>query len=249
MHKKTIFITGATSGIGLLMAEACIARGANVYATGRNADALAHLQSLGAHMIQADLTNMHEMDAVIESLPMIDVAILNAGVGTFEVAYNMEATSIDAMIDVNVRAPIQLASRLAARMVEQKSGHLIFIGSQAGKVATKKASVYAASKHAITGFVNGLRMEVQHAGVYVTGIYPGPIDTPFIDKADATNTYKQAMRKFLLQPEVVCDAVMRAIERPVREMNIPRVMALTSKMYAVAPALVEKFGSRFFNKK
>jgi len=249
MNNKTIFVTGATSGIGRLVTELCIKKGYTVYATGRNESSLSALEKLGARVIQADLSQLEEIERVCAQLPEVDVAIINAGVGTFEYTFDLIDEDIANMIDVNVKAPIYLAARLARQMMKRKSGQFIFISSQAGKVATKKASVYAASKHAITGFINGLRMELSTHNIQVTGIYPGPIDTPFLQKADATNNYRQTMKRFLLKPEKVASEVMKTIEKPVREVNLPRIMSVTSKLYAVAPILVEKLGSGFFNKK
>ena len=225
MNKKTIFVTGATSGIGRKMTEFCIAQGHTVYATGRNDSALATLHGLGAHVIKADLRCKEDIDHVVSELPAIDVAILNAGIGIFENAYDLDDEAIDQMLETNVRAPIYLAKRLAPQMIVRKQGHFIFIGSQAGKVATKKASVYAASKHAITGFVNGLRLELAEHHVKVTGIYPGPIDTPFLQKADATNAYRESIKRFLITPDEVANAVVKTIEKPVREVNLPRIMS------------------------
>lgn len=249
MNNKTIFVTGATSGIGRKMTELCIAKGYTVYATGRNESSLSTLQALGAHVFQADLRKKEDIDRVTAALPAIDVAILNAGLGIFANAYDLEDEAIDTMLETNVRAPIYLAKRLAPRMIARGHGHFIFVGSQAGKVATRKASVYAASKHAITGFANGLRLELADHNIKVTGVYPGPIDTPFLQKADATNVYRDAISRFLITPEYVAENVMKVIDKPVREINLPRVMGLTSKFYAVAPRVVEFLGSGFFNKK
>ncbi|MFP3917617.1 SDR family NAD(P)-dependent oxidoreductase [Lysinibacillus telephonicus] len=249
MNKKNIFITGATSGIGRIITEKCIKQGFAVYATGRNETALAQLSSLGVHVFKADITNVEEIDKLCNQLPSINIAILNAGVGVFQNAFDLADGEIDEMIDVNVKAPIYLASRLSKNMIEQNFGHIIFIGSQAGKVATKKASVYAASKHAITGFANGLRMELKPYNIKVSVVYPGPIDTPFLQKADSTDNYRNSIEKFLLKPEKVADEVIKLMNRPVREVNLPRVMAITSKLYAIAPKFVEQIGRGFFNKK
>ncbi|WP_107838146.1 SDR family NAD(P)-dependent oxidoreductase [Metasolibacillus meyeri] len=246
MHKKTVLITGATSGLGLQMTKLCLAKGYEVYATGRNEVSLTTLKNLGANAIRADLCHVSQIDELIQQLPVLDVAIINAGIGIFESVYALADEEIDTMIDVNVKAPIFLAKRLALKM---QDGHFIFISSQAGKVATKKASVYAATKHAITGFIDGFRHEVAPYNIKVTGIFPGPIDTPFLQKADAAGTYRHAIAHFLLTPEQVANAVVKTIERPVRSVNLPRVMGFTSKLYALAPVLVEKFGGRFFNKK
>lgn len=248
--KKSVFITGATSGIGRKMAETCIEKGYIVYATGRNESSLATLRTMGAHVIKADLRLLEDIDRIVQELPHIDVAILNAGLGIFGNAHELSDEAIDTMFETNVRAPIYLTKRIANKWIEEGvRGHFIYVSSQAGKVATRKASVYASTKHAVTGFLNGVRLELEPHGIYVSGIYPGPIDTPFLDKADATNAYRAAVQTFLLQPEKVAQGVVHIIEHPTRELNLPRVMGLTSKLYAVAPGLVEKVGRSFFNRK
>lgn len=247
--KKTMLITGATSGIGRKMTELLVAQGHTVYATGRNEVAIKALEQLGAIALQGDLRNRADIDRITAQLPPLDVAILNAGLGYFDNAFDLSDDEIDQMLEVNVRAPIYLAKRLAPAMMERRQGHFIFVGSQAGKVATKKASVYAASKHAVTGFVNGLRLELAEYQIAVTGIYPGPIDTPFLQKADASNVYRNAIENFLIQPEKVAAEVIRAIDKRPREVNLPRIMGFTSKLYAVAPTFVEFVGQGFFNKK
>lgn len=249
MVQKMIFITGATSGVGLKLTEMLVQQGHIVLATGRNEVALKTLQALGAQVFQADLTNKREIEELCQQLPPIDVAIFSAGVGKFAIAPNLEDEVITQMIDVNFTAPVLLAKRIGKQMAERRSGQLIFIGSQAGKVATPKASVYAATKHAIVGFTNGLRMELEPFNVKVTAIHPGPIDTPFLDKADDTNMYKTAMKAIMLKPEKVALAAIRTISCPVREVNLPYYMGLSSKLYAIAPQLFETVGKRFFNKK
>ncbi len=242
-------MTGATSGVGLKITELLVAQGHTVYATGRNTVALKALERLGANVIQADLTNITTIDKVCAQLPPLDVAILSAGVGKFSKAPDLLDEDIRQMIELNVSVPMYLAKRLAGTMIQRRQGQLIFIGSQAGKVATPKASVYAATKHAIVGFTNGLRMELAPYHVKVTAIHPGPIDTPFLEKASDESSYRQSLGRFLLSAEEVAQATVKTIERPVREINLPRVMGLTSKLYAIAPATVEWLGKSFFNKK
>ncbi len=249
MNKKTIFVTGATSGVGLKITELLVAQGHVVYATGRNAVALKALERLGANVIQADLTTLTAIDEVCAQLPTLDVAILSAGVGKFGIAPALSDEAITQMVELNVSVPIYLAKRLAAPMIDREQGQLIFIGSQAGKVATPKASVYAATKHAIVGFTNGLRMELAPFNVKITAIHPGPIDTPFLDKVNDESGYRESLGRFLLTPEEVAQATIKTIERPVREVNLPRIMGLSSKLYALAPATIEFLGKPFFNKK
>jgi len=249
MNKKTIFITGATSGLGLKITQLLVNEGHRVIATGRNEVALSMLHKLGAEVIQADLTNVDEIEKVCNHLPPLDVAIFSAGVGKFGLGTELADRDIQQMIDVNITAPMLLAKRIGGQMSNRRQGQLIFIGSQAGKVATPKASVYAATKHAIVGYTNGLRMELAPFNVKVTAIHPGPIDTPFLDKADDSNMYRTSVKRILLKPETVAQATLQAIYKPIREINLPYYMGISSKLYALAPKLFETVGKRFFNKK
>ncbi|MEK4092189.1 SDR family NAD(P)-dependent oxidoreductase [Viridibacillus sp. FSL H8-0110] len=246
---KTILVTGATSGVGKCIVNILATEGHTIIATGRSKEAWQSFTAPNIQMIQADLSTIEGNHALLEKLPVIDIAIFSAGVGTFAYATDLSDAEIEQMLHVNIQAPIILTKALSHQMIERKNGQFIFIGSQAGKVATPKASVYAATKHAIIGFTNALRMELAPFNVQVTTIHPGPIDTPFLDHADQTATYRDAMKNVLLTPEQVAEATVKTIGRNVREVNLPSYMAISSKLYAVAPSLVEKLGKRFFNKK
>ena len=250
MHKhKTVLVTGATSGVGMQVAKDLHAKGYSVYATGRSKDALQELETQGIHVIEADLLVEDSLDDVINQCPALDIVVFSAGVGTFALAHDTTDEQIEQMMRVNVTAPMKLTRRILPSMIERKSGHLIYIASQAGKIATPKASVYAATKHALIGYANATRMEVQAHGIHVTTINPGPIDTPFLDLADSTGTYKTSLKKFLLSVEEVSNAVVRVINRPVREVDLPWYMGISSKVYGMAPGIIERVGRDFFIKK
>jgi len=246
---KSILVTGATSGVGLALTKRLLNEGYDVWATGRSAQVLAELKAEGASVIAADLTKESDIRFLTSQIGTPDIVIFSAGVGTFNLAHELTDTEICNMMDVNVVAPMQVTKRLVPNMMERKSGHFIYLGSQAGKVATPKASVYAATKHAIIGYTNALRMEVAPFGIHVTTINPGPIDTPFLDLADGTGTYRTSLKKYLLTADVVVEAIIQTIKKPVRDVNLPWYMGITSKLYAMAPALVERLGRNFFLKK
>ena len=246
---KSILITGATSGVGLALTRRLLNEGYDVWATGRSAQVLSELKAGGASVITADLTKENDITRLITQMGTPDTVIFSAGVGKFGRAHELSDTEIRNMMDVNVVAPMLLTKRLMPDMMERGSGHFIYLGSQAGKVSSPKASVYAATKHAVLGYTNALRMEVAPFGVHVTTINPGPIDTPFLDLADDTGNYRNSIKKYLLTVDVVVEAIVRTIKKPVREVNLPWYMGITSKLYAVAPALVERLGRNFFLKK
>lgn len=247
-HKK-ICITGATSGVGLLLAKKLQANGYEVWATGRNLVVLDELSQLGIHTIQADLTAEQSFEKLFDEMGTPDIVVHCAGVGTFAYLTDLEEIHMDQMLQVNVLAPMKLTKYFARKMQKSRRGHIIFVASQAGKVATPKASVYAASKHAILGFANAIRMELKEYGIQVTTINPGPIDTPFLDLADQTGNYRERLSKHLLSPETVVASIVKVIEHPVREVDLPAYMSITSKLYAVFPKAVETLGKGFFTKK
>ncbi|MCZ2260145.1 SDR family NAD(P)-dependent oxidoreductase [Sporosarcina sp. G11-34] len=247
--RKSILITGATSGVGYALTKRLLKNGYEVWATGRASNVLQELQNEGAHTVQADLAEEESIEFLMAHVGQPDVVIFSAGVGTFAFAHDATDEAIRSMMDVNVIAPMQLTKRLLPNMMERRSGHLIYLGSQAGKVATPKASIYAASKHAIIGYTNALRMEVAPFGIHVTTVNPGPIDTPFLDLADETGNYRTSLSKHLLTVDTVVDAIIQVIDKPVRDVNLPWYMGVTSKLHAVAPTLVERLGRKFFLKK
>ncbi|MHA6259566.1 SDR family NAD(P)-dependent oxidoreductase [Sporosarcina sp. CAU 1771] len=246
---KTFLITGATSGVGYALAKRLLTEKYEVWVTGRAPEVLLELQSAGAHSIQADLSKEEDLDLLINKIGSVDVVIFSAGIGTFDLALETSDEIMRKTFEVNVVAPMILTKRLLPDMIERKSGHLIYLGSQAGKVATPRASLYASSKHALIGYTNALRMELAPFHIHVSTINPGPIDTPFLDLADSTGNYRTSLRKHLLSVNTVVDAIIRTIERPVREVNLPWYMGITSKLHALAPSLVERVGRRFFLKK
>ncbi|MEV9639354.1 SDR family NAD(P)-dependent oxidoreductase [Mammaliicoccus sciuri] len=248
---KSILITGATSGVGFELARRLASvKGMRVMATGRNAKALQELQQVGVEGFCADLRDAKQLDWLVSRIGEVpDVIVYSAGVGRFNFAHEASDEEMAEMLETNVLVPMQLTKRLLPAMMERKSGHLLFIGSQAGKVATPKTSVYAATKHALIGYTNALRMEAAPYHLDVSVIHPGPIDTPFIELADQTGKYKQAMGSQLLSIDTVVRAVIQTIREPRREVNLPKVMGLTSKLYALAPSLVEMIGRPFFYRK
>ncbi|REB10116.1 SDR family NAD(P)-dependent oxidoreductase [Sporosarcina sp. BI001-red] len=246
---KTILITGATSGVGYETAVRLLSEGHRVQVTGRSVEVLAELEARGAEAIPLDLTSDDAADHLLHKMIMPDVIIFSAGIAKFALAHETEDRQVEQMFSVNVMAPIQFTQRILPSWMKRRTGHLIYIGSQAGKVATPKAAVYAATKHALIGYTDALRMEVSQYGIDVSVIHPGPIDTAFLDKADDSGTYRGAVGKHLLSVNEVAEVVVKTVRQPRRQLDIPRVMGVTSKLHALAPSLVERIGRKFFMKK
>lgn len=256
MHqlRKTIVITGASSGLGADLARHAAKTGANLVLLARREEALLKLQqelteAASVRVLPLDVTDRNAVEQVFQQIGHVDVLINNAGMGVFEWAHQTAAKDTEQMIDVNVKGLIYCTEQVVSQMMARKSGHIINIASQAGKIATPKSAVYAATKHAVLGYTNSLRMEVSLHGVLVTAVNPGPIQTPFFDQADPSGTYVKNAGRVMLDSNEVAKKVIASIGCPVRELNMPRWMAAGAKLHSLFPGLVERIGRNAFFKK
>ncbi|KPJ22748.1 SDR family NAD(P)-dependent oxidoreductase [Streptococcus phocae subsp. phocae] len=179
----------------------------------------------------------------------VDVLINNAGFGAFKPFEEFSADEIQEMFSVNSLASIHFARLIGAKMAEQQSGHIINIVSMAGLIASSKSSIYSATKFAVIGFSNALRLELADKNVYVTTVNPGPINTAFFDVADPSGDYLASVAKFTLQPSQVAHAVLAIIGKNKRELNMPISLAIAHKCYALFPKLSDYLARKVFNYK
>ncbi|MFE8702573.1 SDR family NAD(P)-dependent oxidoreductase [Cytobacillus sp. FJAT-54145] len=257
---KTIFITGASGGIGAEMARLCAGRGANLALFARSLQKLEDLKKelescyqVRVNVYQLDVS---DTDSVKETFPKaiselggVDILVNNAGFGVFREAHEASVDEVTGMFNVNVVGLIACSSVVLPYMRDQRSGHIINIASQAGKIATPKSSVYSATKHAVLGYTNSLRMELSNLNVFVTAVNPGPIATNFFAIADEKGTYVKNVQKFMLQPEFVAKKVVDAMFTRTREINLPRWMNFGSAIYVLFPGLFEKIAGRMLKQK
>ncbi|NQY06549.1 MAG: SDR family NAD(P)-dependent oxidoreductase [Flavobacteriaceae bacterium] len=204
--KKTAFITGATSGIGWATASELAQKGYQLVLCGRRQDRLDELKSELSQVtdvttLQFDIRNQKAVFDAIFSLPeafsTIDVLVNNAGNAHGKDA--IQDGSIedwDAMIDINVKGLLYVSKAIIPSMTERKSGHIINIGSTAGKEVYPGGNVYCASKHAVDAINKSMRLDLNPFGIRVTGIHPGMVETEFSevrfkgDKEAAAKVYQ-----------------------------------------------------------
>ncbi len=260
LREKNIVITGASGGIGAEMAALCAERGARLWLLARNQEKLEEIAgALGTRYgaeVNTDRLDVSDTEAVqsvfariLGEWGYVDVLVNNAGFGVFREAHEAPIEEIKGMFDVNVIGLMAATGMVLPSMRSRKSGHIINIASQAGKIATPKSSVYSATKHAVLGYSNSLRMELADLGVHVTTVNPGPIATNFFNIADEKGTYVKNVQRFMLQPRYVAEKVVDSMLTGRREINLPRWMNAGSTIYALFPRLFEKAGRRAFNKK
>lgn len=260
LKNKNIIITGASGGIGASMAALCAERGANLVLLARSHEKLLAMKKdlesrfhVKVDIHKLDVSNTDEIQSVfsevLEGLGRVDVLVNNAGYGIFREAHDAKIEDIKGMFAVNVVGLMTCTSMVLPMMRQQGSGHIMNIASQAGKIATPKSSIYSATKHAVLGYTNSLRMELSDQRIFVTAVNPGPIETNFFTIADEKGTYVKNVKKFMLKPEYVAKKVVDAMLTPTREINLPRWMNTGSVVYALFPGLFERLGKRMFNKK
>ena len=216
---ETVLVTGATSGIGRAMAFALHKAGYAVIALGRNAAALADLAAevSGVRTVAVDLA---DRDAVAKALTgqQIDILVNNAGVmpnpGPFDA---MDPAEIDQTLATNLASVLFLTRLIVPQMRARQSGHVVFTGSSAAHAPGANFAVYAATKAAVSAFAAGLRGDLGAAGIRVTELVPGRVETRlYSDVLDAGTRRAMYEDGHSLQPEDVADALVALLRLPAR---------------------------------
>ncbi|WP_077621655.1 SDR family NAD(P)-dependent oxidoreductase [Sediminibacillus massiliensis] len=257
---KKILVTGASGGLGRAIVWQIAALGGIPLLVARSENKLRALHDeifnrfgIVGEYFAVDITNSADwestLDLITEKHQLIDGLINNAGIGFFRLVGETEMTEAESMFRLNVLSMIQATQHFLPQFIENKSGHIINIGSQAGKISTPKSAVYGATKHAVIGFSNALRLETAEQGVIVTTVNLGPVQTGFFDSADPSGNYQKSVEKYMLDPEKVAEKIVKHLFTKKREINLPRWMELGSKMYQFAPRFMEKVLNRQFHKK
>jgi len=186
---KTVLITGASSGIGRSMSIVCSKMGANVIITGRNAIRLSETFALlesGLHLQYCvDLTNVDDLQVLVESLPKLDGFISNAGIANPIVLQLTDSDDVDEMFKINTIVPINLTRLIVQKKKLNKGASLIFISSINGNNCSfYGSSIYAATKSSLTGFAKGVALELAPRNIRVNSICPGMIETNILKDAN-----------------------------------------------------------------
>jgi 3-hydroxy acid dehydrogenase/malonic semialdehyde reductase len=227
MKNKTALITGATSGIGQATARLFAKNGVRLIICGRRQDRLDALAlELQKHtevlILNFDVRNkvrVFEMIASLsEAFSKIDILINNAGnAHGMDTIQDGSTDDWDAMIDINVKGLLYVSKAVIPKMIANKSGHIINIGSTAGKEVYPKGNVYCASKFAVDAINQGMRLDLNGLGIKVGAINPGLVETEFSGvrfKNDNERAEKVYQGFTPLKPEDIADIIWFAVTRP-----------------------------------
>ena len=243
MKDKWALITGASSGIGAATAENLHGLGFNILITARRQERLQKLaQKLGSERVKwacFDIRNPEEIEKFITNhkaeLKNLEVLVNCAGLarGT-EKVHEAKLTDWDEMIDTNVKGLLHITRGILPFMVEKQSGHIVNLGSVAGRWTYPGGAIYCASKFAVRSFTEGLRMDLLGKNIRVSNVEPGMVNTEFGyvrfgDQKKADEVYK-GMKP--LSAQDIADTISWIVQRPAH-INIQEVV-----IYPTAQAMV-----------
>lgn len=226
-NSRTALITGATSGIGLATARLLAKHNFRLILCGRRKERLTalaeELQSqTETTTLSFDVRQREEVQQQIQSLPAswksVDVLINNAGnAHGLDPIQTGNVDDWDAMMDINVKGLLYVTKEIVPGMTERKAGHVINIGSIAGKEVYPNGNVYCASKFAVDALTRGMRMDLNPFGIKVTSINPGLVETEFSvvrfkgDSEKAASVYKGLTP---LRGEDIADVILYVLSAP-----------------------------------
>ncbi|HVG32834.1 MAG TPA: SDR family oxidoreductase [Pyrinomonadaceae bacterium] len=251
LDEQTIVITGASSGIGLVTARMAARRGARLVLAARSEEALKQLtdeiKAAGGEAISvvADVGREEDVqriaDAALHRFGGFDTWVNNAGVSIYGKLLEIETADLRRLFETNFWGVVY-GSLAAARHLRGRGGAIINIGSTLSDRAIPIQGMYSASKHAVKGFTDALRMELEADGapVSVTLIKPGAIDTPYPHHAKNYMETEPTVPPPVYAPEVVAEAILHCAEHPERDVFAGgggKAISMTEKY---APRLTDK---------
>ncbi len=231
---KTALLTGATGGLGRAIASALAGRGATLVLSSRRAKELdelaASLPGAGHRAAVCDLADEGAALELLEAAGPLDCFVANAALPASGRLDKFSQEEIGRALRVNLESPVRMARELAPRMMERRTGHLVFISSLSGKAHNARASLYSATKFGLRGFAFCLRDDMRGTGVGVSVISPGFIRDAGMF-ADSGSKAPAAMGS--ATPEQVGDAVAEAIERDKGEITVAPLRARVLSRFAM----------------
>lgn len=265
-RKNTALVTGASSGMGKEIAKRLISDGFKVYVAARSVDKMRDLEKLGARALHMDLSDDEAIKAAVETILAesggVDVLVNNAGFGLYGPVEEISTDEARYQFEVNVFGPARLTQLLLPAMRQKGSGTIVNITSMGGKIYTLLGAWYHATKHALEGWSDSLRLELAPFGIKVVIVEPGLIETGFGDvvadgliKRSGAGAYAKVTQMVAKatraayghgrgsDPKVIADVVSMAVNA-----KRPRTRYAVGKYAKPMIAIRKWFGDRMFDR-
>ncbi|MGB1109187.1 MAG: SDR family oxidoreductase [Gammaproteobacteria bacterium] len=246
LNDSNVILTGATGGIGRLLALGLADAGANLVLTGRRQTALDDLanelsEKTRVVTVSADLSlaggREKVMQTALEQLGSIDLAVLNAGGMILDAFEKSPSDSVESLININLTAPMLMSQALVSTMKARGQGRIAIMGSILGSIGMPYYAAYCASKAGLQRFAESLRRELDGSGVEISYLAPRATDTAFND-ANA-RAMQKATGTAVDSPDWVADAVLRSIQADKAEAYFGWPERFFVKLNALLPRLVD----------
>jgi len=231
---KIALVTGASSGIGKSTVEKLLAAGATVYAAARRVEKMQDLENLGAHLVKMDVTDdasvVAAINSILETEGSIDILVNNAGYGSYGAIEDVPIDEARRQFEVNIFGLARLTQLVLPQMRQNRYGKIVNISSMGGKIYTPLGGWYHATKHALEGFSDCLRLETQPFGIDVVIVEPGGIATEWgaiaaehLKETSGHGAYAEAANKTadgmaamyagtrLSPPALIADTILQAV--------------------------------------
>lgn len=244
---RRVLVTGGSSGIGAATAEALARDGARVVVSGRNPGALAAVAArTGGLAIPCDLRQPGAPDELVKhaayDLGGLDTVVCSAGNGWAGPVTEMVAADIDALIDVNLRAPLQVVRAALPHLCAEPRPRVVLIGSIAGLLGAPGEVVYAATKAGLAAYADALRAELADTPVRVSLVSPAAVATAFFDRRN--RPYERRWPR-PMPVERVAAAVVRCVETGAPDALLPAWMAVPARLRGACPRLYRRLFAYF----
>lgn len=256
LDQQVIVLTGASSGIGLCTALMAAKAGARLVLVARSSDVLekltADLNAEGSQAIPvvADVSNRQDLQsaaqAAIDHFGRIDTWINNAGLSIFGRLDDVSEEDSRRMFDINFWGVVN-GSLIALPYLRHHGGALINIGSEVSDAVVPLQGMYSASKHAVKGFTDALRIEIEeldNAPVSITLIQPTAVDTPFPQHARNYMGREPKLPTPMIDPQQVAEAILKAAAEGGRDVTVGAMAAINTAAFKITPSLADKFAAK-----
>jgi short-subunit dehydrogenase len=256
LKEQVMVITGASSGIGLCTAESAAKQGAKVVLAARSADALKEaaekLNLLGCDCMSfvCDVSDRAQVqrlaDAAIERFKRIDTWVNDAGLAIYGRLDEVSDEDSRRLFDINFWGVVH-GSLVALPYLKKQGGALINLGSEVSDAVAPLLGMYSASKHAVKGFTDGLRIEIERidkAPVSITLIQPTAVDTPFDEHGRNYMDREPNLPSPMVDPQKVADAILYAAERPTPNIKVGMMSKVNTFAAKNMPGLAERMAAR-----